>query len=163
MSEKFLVDFVQAKRKAASILGYGCLKSEREEVFDEFVKSNDVFVCLPTGYGKSLCYMILPVLFDILYGRDCSYSTIVMVTPLIAIMKDQVRFLERKGLKAVYVVKGCDSDVMDQIIQGKFQYIFTSPELLLTNYNWTDVFQSQSLCQRLVGLVVDEVHCVKKW
>ena len=116
MSEKFLVDFVQAKRKAASILGYGCLKSEEEEVVDEFVKSNDVFVCLPTGYGKSLCYMILPVLFDILYGRDCSYSTIIIVTPLIAIMKDQVRFLERKGLKAVYVVKGCDSDVMDQII-----------------------------------------------
>ena len=124
MSEKFQVGFVHAKKGSCFNIGYGCLKSEQEEVVGEFVKSNDVFVCFLSGYGKSFCYLILSVLFDMLYGRDCFYSMIIIVTPLIAIMKDQVRFLERKGLKAAYVVKGSDSDVMDQIIPGKFFYIF---------------------------------------
>ena len=54
---------------------------------------------------------------------------------------------------------------MSEVVDGQYQYIFSSPELLLTNHDWTDVFQSSSLCERLVaiGVIVDEAHCVKKW
>ena len=81
----------EAATSAARELGYPDLKPEQLKVVETFVKGRDVFAVLPTDYGKSLCYGCLPIVFDKLLGKggdDC--SIVVVVTPLTAIMKDQV-------------------------------------------------------------------------
>ena len=80
---------------AAQALGYTSLKSEQETALLSFLGGRDVFVSLPTGYGKSLCYAALPATFDSL--RQAT-SIVVTVSPLIALMKDQVATLSARGL-----------------------------------------------------------------
>ena len=72
--------------QAAKAIGYQELKREQLNAMTEFVSGRDVFVVLPTGFGKSLIYASLPIVFDTLLGTQG--STIVVVTPLTAIMKD---------------------------------------------------------------------------
>lgn len=76
--------------EVALSLGYATLKEEQQKVIEKFVEGEDVFAALPTGYGKSLCYVCLPRIYDRLYGT--SNSVAVVITPLTAIMKDQVCF-----------------------------------------------------------------------
>ena len=64
------------------------LKPEQKRAIDAFVSGRDVFVCLSTGFGKSVCFIVLPILFDI--TRKCSDSVIVVVSPLKSLMADQV-------------------------------------------------------------------------
>ena len=74
--------------ESASLLGY-TLKEEQRKIIVHFVGGEDVFGVLPTGFGKSLCYQCLPFVFD--SKRDDGLSSLILViTPLIAIMKDQV-------------------------------------------------------------------------
>ena len=73
---------------ASAELGYASLKEKQKVVITKFVHGNDVFAALPTGYGKSLCYGCLPPVFDNL--RSTHGSIVVVVSPLSALMKDQV-------------------------------------------------------------------------
>ena len=74
---------------------------KQREVVEAFVCGRDVFVCLPTGYGKSFCYGCLPIVFDCLRGQTS--SIVVVVTPLVAIMKEKALNFEKKGLTAVCI------------------------------------------------------------
>lgn len=65
------------------------MKSEQSRVIKEIVAGNDVFVALPTGYGKSLCYALLPIVFDFVRGRPPNSSIVLCVSPLISLMVDQ--------------------------------------------------------------------------
>ena len=85
---------------AATRLGYPSVRAEQRVVLKAFLKGRDVFVSLPTGFGKSLCYAVLPGAFNMLRGVPESIA--VVVSPLIALMRDQVLGLERRGVKAVY-------------------------------------------------------------
>ena len=69
-------------------LGYNHLKEEQRDVINNFLLGNDVFVILPTGFGKTLCYACLPKIFDRLLGVDT--SIIIIISPLTPIMKTQV-------------------------------------------------------------------------
>jgi len=75
--------------EVASQLGYPSLKPLQLEVIMNFISGRDVFAVLPTGFGKSLCYACLPGVFDNLSGKPGA-SIVLVVTPLLAIMKDQV-------------------------------------------------------------------------
>ena len=110
-------DLTAALEKVVVTLGYTSLKQEQKDAIKEFVKGHDVFVCLPTGFGKSLCYIILPMLFDTLKGYTSPYSIVLIhvVSPLDAIIADQVKSLTRKGLQAVHVKSSRDIEVMAQI------------------------------------------------
>ena len=108
----------------------------------------------------------LPLVFDTIRGHELPYSVIIVVSPLKALMREQVLILRAKGL-SVTQVSG-DSEDMEQDLKantskGRFQVIYTSPEILLANKEWADVFQSLPLRQRLVRVVIDEAHCIKKW
>ena len=82
-------DAIRQACKAVGIsLGYQILKEEQLEVMVRFIRGEDVFAVLPTGFGKSLCYACLPGVFDALYSS--SGSVVVVVSPLTAIIKDQV-------------------------------------------------------------------------
>lgn len=74
--------------QAAASLGYSQLKPQQLEAMVKFVGGKDVFVVLPTGFGKSLIYACIPLAFDILLATN--KSMVVVITPLTAIMKDQV-------------------------------------------------------------------------
>ena len=74
--------------KACVKLGYPLLRENQLKAVKSFMQGNDVFLILPTGSGKSLCFSVLPFAFDYLYGRVG--SIVIVVSPLIALMKDQV-------------------------------------------------------------------------
>ena len=150
-----------AIHRAAESLGYMQLRPNQESVVQNFVQGRDVFVGLPTGSGKSLCYCILPSVFDILRGTN-RRSIVVVVSPLIALMKDQVRAMKEKGVTAVYIGGLADADA-EEACAGKYQLLYMSPESLLTDERWRDMLLSPVYQEHLVGLVIDEAHCVKKW
>ena len=82
--------------EAARRLGY-ILKEDQKKVITSFIDGEDVFAVLPTGYGKSLCYQCLPYIYDKI-REDGLISIIIIITPLIAIIKDQVSEFVKKVL-----------------------------------------------------------------
>ncbi|XP_019858455.1 PREDICTED: uncharacterized protein LOC100633019 [Amphimedon queenslandica] len=144
-------------------LGYETVKEDQRYVIRSFLEGKDVFACLPTGYGKSLCYFILPLVYDILQGHSSPWFVEIVISPLQALMKDQVKSLQDKGMTAVSVMGREDEETKQGIVSGRYQVVFTTPELLLQNKDWIHVFQSASLTERLIAIVIDEAHCVKKW
>ena len=158
------MDFEAALKAAAARLGVAELKDKQREAIKSFVSGKDVFVALPTGYGKSLCYQILPVLFDALRGHPTEQtSIIVVVTPLTSIMKDQISSLEDKQLSAVHVTSAVGESEEDTILEGKYRVVYFSPEQLLRQSKWREMLQSEVYQKNLVAFVVDEAHCVKQW
>ena len=91
-----------AVERAARVLGYPELRDEQKAALLTFVNGNDVFVSLPTGYGKTICYAALPIAFDVLLGRDSSdslqRSIVIVVSPLHTLIQDQVASLTSRGL-----------------------------------------------------------------
>lgn len=85
---------------------------------------------------------------------------VVIISPLVALMKDHVASLERKGLSAVAILID-DIDDNSDVLSGDFQYIFTTPEILLFSKHWNGVFQSSTFQERLVGIIVMR-HTVSK-
>ena len=148
-------------RAASRDMGYSALKPQQEMIVRHFLSGRDVFVSLPTGSGKSLCYTLLPMVFDRLKQPSADRSLVIVVSPL---MKDQVRSLLEKNVRSAYVsdVDEC-SDVYKQACNGELSIIFISPESLLCDPKWRDILQSPIYQQNLVAFVVDEAHCVIKW
>ena len=89
-----------------------------------------MFAVVPTGYGKCLCYFCLPYLRDYLDQRDPAkpWSVVIVVSPLMALMNDQVRSLTDNGVSAVVAESGMEmeEDIKTSIVACKFQIIFTT-------------------------------------
>ena len=111
-------------------LGFGQLKAEQAAAISKFASGKDVFVALPTGYGKSLCYCCLPYVFDRLKSVE-KQSIVVVVSPLVALMKDQVAGCSPMGFNAGYVnAEPGNEDMQRGVLGGKCQLVFMSPESL---------------------------------
>ena len=148
---------------AAQALGYTSLKPEQETALLSFLGGRDVFVSLPTGYGKSLCYAALPAAFDSLLKRRQATSIVVAVSPLIALMKDQVATLSARGLAVGCITQESSDEEKAKVKRGQYQLVLFSPEALLTIRRWREMLQGESYSSRIVAFIVDEAHCVKKW
>lgn len=148
---------------AARDLGYDSLKPEQEIALLSFLRRQDVFVSLPTGYGKSLCYAALPSAFDSMLSRRPGTSIVIAVSPLIALMKDQVTTLSARGLAVGCVTRESSDEEKAKVKNGQYQLVMFSPEALLTVRRWREMLQDEMYNSRIVALVVDEAHCVKKW
>ena len=123
-----------------------------------------MFVSLPTGFGKTLCFGVLPWTFDHLRGsREANPATqrsiVLVVSPLVALMDDQLSFFVERGLTATRLRTGMDCNEN----KGQFQLVFASPEMLLCNRQCRDMLRSELYRTNLVGVAIDEAHCVKKW
>ncbi|KAL5483863.1 hypothetical protein EMCRGX_G020281 [Ephydatia muelleri] len=149
--------------KACVKLGYPLLRENQLKAVKSFMQGNDVFLILPTGSGKSLCFSVLPFAFDYLYGRVG--SIVIVVSPLIALMKDQVTTaLNSKGVSAAYISSETDDRAQcEAILRGEVQIVFIGPESLLQNTTWREMLKTPVYKSNLVAFVVDEVHCVPKW
>ena len=158
------MELESAISKAAIEMGYASLRQKQKEAIQGFLQGRDVFVSLPTGSGKSLCYAILPKVFDILRKKRCE-SIAIVVSPLISIMKDQVDSLTSKGVSSIYVTKNMDNSdqVERRLYEGRYQVMFFSPEAIVCDDTWRDMVQSKVYRDNLVAFVIDEAHLVKKW
>ena len=94
MSVQYFSPAIKEMATAAVIsLGYTESKSHQVQVIEKFVSSHDVFGILPTGYGKSLCYACLPLIFDQLLQKLSGFAIALIVLPLIELMRDQIKLI----------------------------------------------------------------------
>ena len=152
---------------AVARVGLRELKPEQREVIRSFASGKDVFVALPTGYGKSYCFALLPFVFDFLRAGDshvCNSSIVVCVSPLTALMMEQREKFSMKGVSAEFVGElQQDLEAMRGVKQGKFQLLYISPESLLRNPQWREMLLSEVYQKNVMALVVDEAHCITQW
>ena len=148
--------------ESASLLGLSSLKEEQTQCIKEFIKGRDVFAILPTGYGKTFCYSTLPAAFDIFQKRaEGNKAIIIVVSPLTALICDQVRDLLDRNVSAGYLCSDSTADVKKKVTNGEYAVVFMGPEQLVDK--WRSLFTNTVYKTRLVGLIVDEAHCVIKW
>ena len=148
--------------KAAEILQYSPLKEEQLKCIEEFLRGNDVFVVLPTGYGKTVCYACIPTAFDIYHKNpDGDSCIIIVVSPLTALIKDQVSSLTKRNINAGYIDAESQSQVKENIKNGIYSIVYMSPEIMVDK--WRSMFENPIYKKRLAGIIVDEAHCVVKW
>lgn len=136
-----------------NVFGYDSFRSQQAEIIDDCISGQDCFVLMPTGGGKSLCYQIPALIRP---------GTAIVVSPLIALMQDQVSALLANGISAAYYNSSLDSEsatqVLTQLHNGQLDLLYVSPERLL----------SGSFVQRLQQLpislfAIDEAHCISQW
>ena len=147
------------------------LKTEQLEAIRHIYDGKDVFLWLPTGFGKSICYETLPFVFDYKLERvsgTTSSSVVLVVSPLVSLMADQVSSLRKRGVKAAIlgghagVAKELQVTVND-LRSCDFSLLFSSPEAIAVAENWRQKLLTPPLSSRVVAIAVDEAHCVSKW
>ena len=140
------------------------LKNEQMACIKYIYQRNDVFLWLPTGFGKSLCYEVLPFVFDDKLGRND--SAVIVVSPLISLMLDQVRSLRSRSVRAAIMSSG--QSKIDKVFLAtdndmrECSLLFCTPEAIDTA-KWKESIANSEFSTRVVAIVVDEAHCVSKW
>ena len=120
----------------------------------------DVFVNLPTGFGKSLLYQALPLVFD-LTSQEPGHIVIV-VSPLISLMEDQVSYLKELGIKAANISSLEDGECT-RVESGVYSLVYGSPEAWLKNERWRLMLTNSVYSKKLCAIAVDEAHVVRQW
>ncbi|MBW7867729.1 MAG: RecQ family ATP-dependent DNA helicase [Brumimicrobium sp.] len=133
--------------------GYDSFRAQQGDIVQSVITGNDTFALLPTGGGKSICFQV-PGL-----ARD---GICIVISPLIALMQDQVKNLQSKGIKAAAITSGMSKREIDIILDnakfGGLDFLYVSPERLKTELFLTRFKQMQ------VGLIaIDEAHCISQW
>lgn len=128
-------------------------RSLQNEIIDSVLSGQDTFALMPTGGGKSICFQIPGLMKE---------GICLVISPLVALMKDQVANLQKRGIKAIALTGGIRSeemiDLLDNCQFGNYKFLYLSPERL----------QSDWILDRIKGLpinliTIDEAHCVSQW
>jgi ATP-dependent DNA helicase RecQ len=135
------------------VFGYPAFRGEQQAIIEQVAGGGDALVLMPTGAGKSLCYQIPALLRE---------GTAVVVSPLIALMQDQVEALHQLGVTAAFLNSSQDAQTQARVERdfaaGKLKLLYVAPERLLT-----------ARCLDLLGrtqvalFAIDEAHCVSQW
>jgi len=133
--------------------GYESFRVGQAEIINTLLQGRDSLVLMPTGGGKSLCYQLPAVLLP---------GVTVVVSPLIALMKDQVDGLTRQGISAAFINSSLEqteiNDIFARLAQGKIKLLYVAPERL-TNYYFL-----RNLSDLPLSLfAIDEAHCISQW
>ena len=143
------------------------LKAAQRSSMKAIFNGKDVFVWLPTGYGKSLCYQALPFLMDFkksLVDTE-KRSAVLVIRPLIALMIDQVKSVRKKGVNCSIVTSSDGTENHLLTTQSSLlsdSLLFCTPEALVRS-KWRCCIEEPNISERTVALVIDEAHCVSKW
>jgi ATP-dependent DNA helicase RecQ len=133
--------------------GYPKFRGAQEEIIEHVISGRNAFVLMPTGSGKSLCYQI-PAL--------CRDGVGIIVSPLIALMHDQVSALQQLGIKAAAINSGMSASEISQaknlIREGAVDMVYVAPERLLM-----DDFLALLSESKIALFAIDEAHCVSQW
>ncbi|MCB9323281.1 MAG: RecQ family ATP-dependent DNA helicase [Lewinellaceae bacterium] len=133
--------------------GYDQFRPLQEEIIMSVLEGKDTLALLPTGGGKSICFQV-PAL--------CKEGTCLVISPLIALMKDQVSNLRKVGVSAAAIFSGMsykDIDItLDNAAHGHYKFLYVSPERLKT-----ELMQERLKRMNINLLAVDEAHCISQW
>lgn len=133
--------------------GYDAFRPMQEDIISAALEGKDVLAILPTGGGKSICFQVPGLMRD---------GLTLVVTPLIALMKDQVQNLEARGIKAIAIHAGMSRREVDLALNnaafGDFKFLYISPERLNTQ-----LFKQYRQALDVSFIVVDEAHCISQW
>jgi ATP-dependent DNA helicase RecQ len=133
--------------------GFKTFRSLQEDIINSVLSGKDTLALLPTGGGKSLCFQV-PAL-----ARD---GICIVVSPLIALMKDQVENLVKKDIKAIAITSGMhkrEIDIaLDNCVHGNIKFLYLSPERLET-----EIVKARLLKMNVNLIAIDESHCISQW
>jgi ATP-dependent DNA helicase RecQ len=139
------------------VWGYDTLRPMQEQAITAGIEGRDCLTVLPTGGGKSMCYQVPPMITG---------KATIVVSPLIALMRDQVRGLELLGYKAAAMHSGIEpdeaKDIAKQLLTGDLDLVLAAPERVVTGSFKTLI---GLLCDhdRLGNIAIDEAHCISQW
>lgn len=133
--------------------GYESFRDIQAEIISTALEGRDVLAIMPTGGGKSVCFQVPGIMDD---------GLTLVITPLIALMKDQVQNLAGRGVKAVSIHAGMSRHEVDLMLNnaayGDIKFLYLSPERL-----GTSLFRSYLDVLNISRIVVDEAHCISQW
>jgi len=133
--------------------GYSAFRPLQEEIVDSVIYGHDTLAILPTGGGKSICFQVPGIALD---------GVTLVISPLIALMQDQVFQLEKRGIRASLITSGLsyrEIDIsLDNARFGNTKFLYTSPERLKS-----DLFIERFKRMNIGLIVVDEAHCISEW
>ncbi len=146
-----------AQQLLRRVFGYDSFRGLQKEIVLHVAAGNDALVLMPTGGGKSLCYQI-PALLRQGVG--------IVISPLIALMQDQVDTVRELGVSAAYLNSSLDAatarKVQGMLLGGELKLLYVAPERLLTE-RFLDFLQSMYQQNTLALFAIDEAHCVSQW
>ena len=138
--------------------GYECFRPLQEEIINSVSAGKDTLALLPTGGGKSLCFQI-PALMA---AEESGEGLCLVVTPLIALMKDQTENLRARGIHAAAIYTGMSHDRQQQALDncqyGPYRFLYVSPERLES-----PDFRRRLALLPITMIAVDEAHCISQW
>ena len=133
--------------------GYRSFRPSQEEIINSILAGNDTLALLPTGGGKSICFQVPGLVQD---------GICIVVSPLIALMKDQVENLTRKGIKAIAITSAMhkrEIDIaLDNCVHGNIKFLYLSPERLET-----EIVKVRLQKMNVNLIAIDESHCISQW
>lgn len=133
--------------------GHQAFRPNQESIIQSVLAGKDTLALLPTGGGKSICFQV-PAL--------CQEGICIVISPLIALMKDQVQNLQKKGISALAIYAGMayrDIDrLLDNCVLGEVKFLYLSPERLVS-----DLARERIKRMKVSLIAVDEAHCISQW
>ena len=133
--------------------GHTQFRLKQEEIIKQVIEKRDTLALLPTGGGKSICYQVPALMQE---------GICLVISPLIALMEDQVRFLKSKGIKSVSITSGMHYNDIDtaltNCIYGGIKFLYLSPERLQN-----ELVQTRIKEMNINLITVDEAHCISEW
>ncbi len=133
--------------------GYEQFRPLQQEIIDSVLAGNDTLALLPTGGGKSICFQVPALALE---------GLCIVVSPLIALMKDQVEQLQRREIPAWAIYSGMKKNLIDKYLDeamaGKVKFLYVSPERLKT-----ELFLARAAQMNISLLAIDEAHCISQW
>ena len=136
-----------------SFWGYDAFRESQEDIILSILEQNDTLALLPTGGGKSLCYQLPALVLE---------GTCLVISPLLALMKDQVSHLKDLGIEAEYLSSELDEaeqeEIYEKAISGEIKLLYVSPERLHNS-----LFMRKMLDVSFSFIAVDEAHCISEW
>lgn len=145
----------------SEIFGYDEFRDRQAEIVDQLTTGGDALVLMPTGAGKSLCYQLPAIV-----RQRAGMGVTVVVSPLIALMRDQVLALRELGVSAAFLNSTLDPDEFEQtrrrLLADDLTLLYAAPERV-TNKNFLDDLATLAARGRLSMFAIDEAHCVSQW
>lgn len=133
--------------------GFESFRPLQEEIIQSVISGRDTLALLPTGGGKSICFQVPALMME---------GICIVVTPLIALMKDQVTHLRKNGIQAVAIYSGMkkrEVDItLDNCVYGKIKFLYLSPERL-----YSDLVRERIRFMNVNLFAIDEAHCISQW